>query len=373
MKNSETSPGTPETIKDLKSRIKVLEEENALLTERSEEVNLMRHVNESINTNVKLDKIIENILEVTSIILDIPLGIFCDIKKGKIKQQISYAAFSDDDKTNKAVHISEKILKQALKDHIHLLPYPAKKQDLHIEFSTDKFQANEVLIIPVSEKFAKHKIFIFVGAPDSGKLKSSKLILLSIVNLIGYKIQQINLHNTMKEEIKFRKQIEENLRELTHIDELTGLHNRRFFDAFSENMLNQCRRFGETFSLVLIDIDNFKQINDSFGHSEGDLVLAEIAKLFREHTRKSDIVARYGGEEFIILCPHHDASSSEIMAEKIRIIVEKSQLSKSAQVTISLGVTTFRPAKSINDLFGECDKALYQAKKLGKNKAVLYS
>jgi len=185
--------------------------------------------------------------------------------------------------------------------------------------------------------------------------------------------QEKNLRISLEKEVKEKEKLTLELKELSTLDSLTGLYNRRFLIAFAGNQVSQCERFGEIFSLILIDIDDFKSINDTFGHQEGDRVLINISRLFVENIRKSDAVARYGGEEFLILSPHHDIESAKILAEKIRLLVQKEQLSEKIKVTISLGVTTYKPNSTIDDLFSESDKALYLAKTTGKNKVVVFS
>ena len=177
-----------------------------------------------------------------------------------------------------------------------------------------------------------------------------------------------NLRESLQSEIIKREKLEQELRELSTIDSLTGLYNRRFFETYTANLINQCNRFDEIFSIILVDIDNFKNINDNLGHQEGDAVLVNIARLFREHTRRSEVISRFGGEEFVILCPHHELDSVQILAEKLRLLVETAPLSNKTEVTISSGVSTYQPGKSIDDLFRESDEALYRAKTTGKNK-----
>jgi len=185
-------------------------------------------------------------------------------------------------------------------------------------------------------------------------------------------LQEHKIRLQLEEEIEERKKLENELRELSTIDALTGLYNRRFFIAVMTNQINQYKRFGETFSLMLIDIDRFKGVNDKWGHSEGDAVLVRFAELLREHTRLSDVVVRFGGEEFVILAPHHDAESAMILAEKIRMLTEKESLTKNTVVTVSIGVTTYRDGKTYEQLLNEADIALYQAKNGGRNQTVLY-
>jgi len=125
------------------------------------------------------------------------------------------------------------------------------------------------------------------------------------------------------------------------------------------------------FSIIMIDIDNFKCINDDYGHDVGDKTLAHIAKILKDNVRITDIVARWGGEEFIIVCEHTNRKKSYIVAENIRKRIEKENFKEIGKQTISLGLTQFTNEDSIDSIFKRVDKALYKAKKEGKNKTII--
>ena len=250
-----------------------------------------------------------------------------------------------------------------------------------IKMSSFEDQVSHIMVLFMTLYFFS---LIFINRANHSNLysgiksKFQNADLLKQMQQTNRKLKKLNsegkkLHTEMAKEIEARKKVEKNLEELSSIDSLTGLYNRRFFEAFALNYLHQCARFDEIFSIILIDIDNFKSINDTYGHQEGDAVLIEISQIFRESVRKSDVVARYGGEEFIILCPHHGLEGAQIVAEKMRLIIEKSNISKKTQVTVSIGVSTLKKSMSLDDLIRECDEALYSAKNSGKNKVVVSS
>lgn len=161
------------------------------------------------------------------------------------------------------------------------------------------------------------------------------------------------------------------LETLAVTDGLTGLKNRR---AFKENLSIQIaliNRSPSPLSLLLIDVDHFKNINDTFGHPIGDEYLIQVANILRENSRDSDFVARYGGEEFAIILPATDKLSALLTAEKFRNAVESSAWAETA-ITISVGASTFTP-KAIGDqrlLISLADQALYQAKNRGRNRVI---
>ena len=159
-------------------------------------------------------------------------------------------------------------------------------------------------------------------------------------------------------------------------DELTGLSNRRMFNYLMEREINRSRRYNRPFSLVMIDIDHFKKINDTWGHPAGDVILRELGALMRENFRKLDVPVRYGGEEFACLLPETPLEEAIKVAERFRIIVEQNDFLHGRQripVTISLGVAAVGGGLNTETMTAEellrfADRALYQAKQNGRNR-----
>lgn len=179
-----------------------------------------------------------------------------------------------------------------------------------------------------------------------------------------------------EELLKARDQLEENAQQL-HIqsftDDLTGLQNRRALESEAKRLLAHHQRTGRTMTLCMMDIDDFKRINDTQGHAVGDEVLIKIGVLLRSVTRDSDVVARYGGEEFVLLMPETTADEATHLTERIHLAM--TELPGDQPTTLSIGVVENEPdtETSLRTLFQRADKALYQAKKRGKNQTVRFS
>ncbi|MDZ7749188.1 MAG: GGDEF domain-containing protein [Halofilum sp. (in: g-proteobacteria)] len=160
-------------------------------------------------------------------------------------------------------------------------------------------------------------------------------------------------------------------RQLAHLashDVLTGLCNRSRFETTLDRELDRVKRYGSFCSLIMLDIDRFKQINDHHGHDTGDRVLEEIGTLFAEQVRAPDLAARWGGEEFMVLLPQTGLESAEQVAERLRRQVAATDFDGVGTVTISLGVTESRTPEERSVMFKRLDDALYRAKQNGRNR-----
>lgn len=151
-------------------------------------------------------------------------------------------------------------------------------------------------------------------------------------------------------------------------DSLTGLPNRRSFEEFLDHHVATAERFGEALVMLVVDLDLFKAINDTYGHSQGDEVLKRVATILAAHCRESDIVARWGGEEFGVLAPKTDRQGGAELADKLRSAVAASAMPEGMpQTTVSVGVAQWQPGESADSLFHRADEALYQAKAKGRD------
>lgn len=186
------------------------------------------------------------------------------------------------------------------------------------------------------------------------------------------------LNGTLQEEIKQKKLLEDELRTLATIDSLTGVYTRRQILEFGENGLKRFLRTGHPLSVLMLDIDYFKKINDTHGHSIGDSALKFFTEICKETIRTTDIVGRIGGEEFIIVMPDTNADEGYIVAERIRQNVFENKFistdeSISFVLTVSIGLYEFtKEDHSFEHALSKADSALYEAKGAGRNHVCIF-
>ncbi len=186
------------------------------------------------------------------------------------------------------------------------------------------------------------------------------------------------LLSRVKKELKHKEMIED-LKFLASTDSMTKLYNRRYFTEISDFILNLMKREKQNLSVIMIDIDNFKSVNDTYGHKVGDDVIIALANKLIKYQRQSDIVCRYGGEEFVILLPNTSIEGATILAQKIRKDVELLTINissnKDLKFTISLGISQvdLENETSIEVALKRADDALYEAKENGRNKVCTYN
>lgn len=184
----------------------------------------------------------------------------------------------------------------------------------------------------------------------------------------------IDLNRKMRHPKMIEIQVYERTAASSITDELTGLYNYRFFMASLKRELNKVQRLVSNLSIILMDIDNFKQFNDTFGHLAGNKILSKLGKIISFEVRDMDIPCRYGGEEFAIILPHTDKFGARILSERMRVSVASAKLPGGRNITISAGISSYpSDGSDPQQLVERADQALYQAKALGKNQTFLYS
>lgn len=191
---------------------------------------------------------------------------------------------------------------------------------------------------------------------------------------VSFRVAMLDYFVSVNKKIKNPKVIEIKLyvetEKLILIDHLTGVYNRRYFLQALEREINQARRYKRKFSLMMLDIDDFKKINDNFGHSMGDYVLQKIGEILNKNLRNEDTACRFGGEEFILILPEIDQTQCKIAGDKIREKFSEVEIN-GIHLSLSGGIATFdEDADNERDLLEVADKNLYYAKYTGKNRIV---
>ena len=188
----------------------------------------------------------------------------------------------------------------------------------------------------------------------------------------------LGVNITELKELQYKlEQANQHIEHLANTDSLTNISNRRFFETVSENEFHRAKRYNSHFSLLLLDIDNFKAINDEYGHEAGDDILKELASTCKTLIRKSDTICRIGGEEFVVLLPETGLAKAEAIAEHIRLSIDEriftiNSTQKKVVLSVSIGVSALNDKdQSIKDVIARADSALYKAKSEGRNRVIM--
>lgn len=197
---------------------------------------------------------------------------------------------------------------------------------------------------------------------------------------IGIVLEALTLAFIISYRIKILEGIRAKQAELTQqasTDPLTQLYNRRYFFTESNYMIEKAKKNNESLSIIIVDIDHFKTVNDQYGHKAGDLVLVDVANIFHQLSRDQDLIARFGGEEFVVILPNTNTTEAQACAERIRQGIEKHSVNLGDEltlnVTVSLGIAELdiMANEAIESAVDRADKALYKAKTLGRNRVCM--
>ena len=230
---------------------------------------------------------------------------------------------------------------------------PEAKQKMNNEFSR-LLDLDEFVTVPLKAKDKVIGVLLADNRFDRNPITNDDARMLTMfANQAGLAIENSRLY--------------EQTVMLSNSDSLTGLWHHGYFQYLLGEEIKRSSLVKACFTLLMVDIDNFKAFNDTYGHQAGDSILKEISRIFKDASRKIDIVARYGGEEFAIILPITKKEEALILAERIRKAVETSPAMKN--ITVSIGMASFpEDGDKKEDLISKADKALYEAKKLGKNR-----
>lgn len=319
------------------------------LLRRNKELIVTNTLSTAFISSENIDMLHKDLLEKVLLISDFSIGWLMLIEDGE---------YSLKDNSGVSLEFQNK-LKDGRVNHIYgdILGSESPLYILEANEIPDELKKEGIVFLSaIKLKVGKEAIGILVLANRADVVFDFDLA--SLFSLIGNNLSMI------AEKVKLFKKLER----LSSIDSLTEIYNARYFyDALNSEIVRS-ERYPTSFSIVLFDIDNFKLINDTYGHQAGDDVLHSLAGILRDTSRKSDIVARYGGEEFVIILPNTLKMDAFNLATRLKDAVEGSSfLKQSLRVTLSGGIATFPDdAKDVKSLIYAADKAMYEAKAAGK-------
>jgi diguanylate cyclase (GGDEF)-like protein len=234
----------------------------------------------------------------------------------------------------------------------------SRHTELHHLTPDGKVVTLNYTFFPLSETFFRQPVIGGIARERSADLAS----LLEIINL------NLELERKQKELSEANSRLEK----VAATDQSTGLYNRYYFFQVAQHVWEEYKRYRRPATVMMLDLDNFKEVNDTHGHLFGDYVLKETAGRLKTRTRRVDILARYGGEEFVLLAPNTDTETGLVLAERLRSVVADGPFvdgKNHINVTISIGVssTELQEFSDFQDLLESSDQALYSAKRSGKN------
>ena len=261
-----------------------------------------------------------------------------------------------------------------------MMPY-SKYFNLIIAFTTILF----VILLPLIWYFASIIVRPILQLKlESIKVKKRDYKKLKMVNSRVFEIQELSnaildmgdsIHeyqNNLEQKVMERtKELESKnieLERLSITDKLTNIYNRIKLDKTILEQLNLAKRYKVEFGIMIIDVDYFKKVNDTYGHQVGDTTLIEVANILKTNIRESDTVGRWGGEEFVIICPHTNLEGIKIVANIIREKIEKHQFPVVGNKTASFGITIYQDNDNLETIISRADEALYNAKNNGRNR-----
>jgi diguanylate cyclase (GGDEF)-like protein len=252
--------------------------------------------------------------------------------------------------------------------YLEIVRKPIQVEDVLYEFESIQNNLEELEIKIIAPMFQEEEVLgIFCLGPNV----SGQEYPIDIMEIIGI------MTNMLSVALQNARNFEQ-IKALSYTDEMTGLHNYRFFTMRLKEELARARRNNASLSLLILDVDFFKNYNDTLGHPAGDEILRRLSIILKSSVRDNDIVARYGGEEFAVVLPSTDENGAVILAERIREKVEdfkfpKQNIQPHGNLTISIGIAIF-PDNAINldDIIVAADRALYFAKESGRNRVVAF-
>jgi len=329
---------------------------------------LYNRVQEKVGWELMVDKLMPAIADVLSSTLSydfFELLIFSRVGK-RYEEFLSYRR-NNTDYGGKSMNLllDARLVEKVIEEQKPRLISTTQEAGLMNPHLAQLAQLREGLLVPLVHDKQVHGM-ISLYYRKKTELTDSELVNIShIGRVLARSIENTNAHETV--------------RRLATIDGLTGLYNRRSFTDMISREMRRILRYKQYFSLILVDIDNFKNYNDNNGHLMGDQLLSHFSQVMKTCVREQDMVARYGGEEFAVILPHTDANRGMVVAEKIRNMISETDFPHGetqplGYVSISAGVAdSLGGVKTYQELIDRADRALYRAKESGRDRSLMYS
>lgn len=335
------------------------------LEESLKDLSILYRISESISGTLEEQELIHKLFQ--GFDQDLPferLALLLVDEKGEGLKIEAARGFPDDGLAGRTIPIADGVSGRACFSRNTVLLSEMPVASRYLFHRDEKRGGGSFITIPllVGEKSLG---VLTVGHPSGEPFRETEIqFLTSLANQIAVAVDRCRLYSRTKE--------------LSVRDELTGLYNRRHFQEVMRMEIKRASRFASTTSLLMIDVDFFKEFNDTYGHVKGDLMLKELARLLTEHVREVDTVARWGGEEFVVVLPDTPLTDAVHVAEKLRSLVEEQSavfctlLEVTRALTVSIGVSSYpEGADSEETLLNTADVALYEAKEKGRNCVVV--
>ncbi len=340
----------------LKSKVKIfvdLFKKKKELEEMNIELSTLYKLSSAISKTIDFDKLTNSIVEViikNKLLNVLNKAIFFTVEDDKLTMKSYYGVSDELTRLHNSVKIGECLCGIAAQTGEIIISGNSTADPRH---TINIELPHGHIILPVNDSKGICGV-VCLYTPINIKIGERKIQLLkTICTQLGIAIEKSKLYEKTKT--------------LALHDELTGLANRRLMNIFMEKIFDTAEKYNRIFSILMLDIDHFKNFNDTFGHQKGDELLTSISNILLKSTKTADLCVRFGGEEFLILLSETNMESSKETAERIRQTVEKE-----TKVTISIGISTYNPKyKTIEEIISKADTALYKAKERGRNQVVI--
>lgn len=346
----------------------IIERTNRTLEQLVRDLSLIYEIGQEVNSIIDLDKLYANITGTLTKYLRISEFVIMvfDDKREDLYVKAAHG-FEDNDRVMKTVfRKGEGITGLVAETGKKIYVKDTNKEERFLHYKNEKpAETSSFLSVPLVYKGEVLGVINFARRGASSLSYQDVRMMSLVAGQVAIAIANARLYTRT--------------RELSVRDELTGINNRRYLQQMLQMEWKRAVRFGRQLSLIMLDVDYFKQYNDTFGHLQGDQVLKQIGQLLKRNLREVDTVARFGGEEFVLLLPDTDKRGALAVAEKVRVITEghhfvADNYNATRPVTISAGISTYPDdVEEMDDLIDRADIALYRAKENGRNRIEFYA